>query len=169
MIRNTFYIIILCLSFLSFSQNTNEACTSIYLIRHAEKVRDNSGDRNPHLNPDGILRADKWRDVLKHIKFDMIYSTNLYRTLETATPISEYNQLDIQTYPPSKDYYSKFLESNKGKTILVVGHSNTTPDFVNSLIEKNFYKDIDDNNNGNLYYIQKCDNNEPTHVLFYID
>ena len=169
MIRISFYIVILCLSFLSFSQNTNETCTSIYLIRHAEKVRDNSGDRNPHLNPDGILRADKWRDVLKHIKFDMIYSANLYRTLETATPISEYNQLDIQTYPPSKDYYNQFLESNKGKIILVVGHSNTTPDFVNSLIEKNFYKDIDDNNNGNLYYIHKCDNNEPTHVLFYIN
>ncbi len=169
MIRNTFYIIFLWTSLLSYSQNNNEICTSIYLIRHAEKVRDNTGNKNPHLNPDGILRADKWRDILKHIKFDLIYSTNLFRTLETATPISKYNQLDIQTYSPSKDFYNNFLESNKGQTILVVGHSNTTPNFVNSLIEKNFYKDIDDDNNGNLYYVQKCDNDKPTHVLFYIN
>ena len=32
-------------------------------------------------------------------------------------------------------FYNNFLESNKGQTILVVGHSNTTPNFVNSLIE----------------------------------
>mgnify|MGYP002861990804 CR=1 FL=1 len=169
MIRTAFYIIFLFNSMYSYSQNLNEVCTSIFLIRHAEKVRDNSGDKNPHLNSDGVLRANKWRDVLKHIKFDRIYSTNLYRTLETAFPISKYNQLEIQTYLPSKGYYNQFLELNKGKTILVVGHSNTTPEFVNSLIKNNFYKDISDDNNGNLYYVQKCNNNKPNHLLFYIN
>ena len=37
------------------------------------------------------------------------------------------------------------------KKVLIVGHSNTIPNFVNGLIEKDFYNQIDDLNNSNLY------------------
>jgi len=40
-----------------------------------------------------------------------------------------------------------------GKTVLVVGHSNTTPQFVNKIIGKEEYIDIDDLNNSNLYIV----------------
>ena len=74
MIRKNLYIIILVCSFFSFSQNEN--CTTIYLIRHAEKVRNNPENKNPNLNNKGILRANKWKEVLRHVKFDKILSTN---------------------------------------------------------------------------------------------
>ena len=167
MIKSNLYILLVLISFLSFSQNEN--CTSIYLIRHAEKVRDGSKNSNPHLNAKGLLRADKWKDILRNIKFDKILSTNLFRTLETALPISKTNNLEILEYKPSNKFYKKFLEQNNGKTILIVGHSNTIPLFVNSLINENFYKNIKDNNNGNLYHVYKCGNNNPTHVLYYIN
>tara|TARA_B100000767_G_scaffold251496_1_gene254565 strand:+ start:7872 stop:8375 length:504 start_codon:yes stop_codon:yes gene_type:complete len=167
MIRENLYVIILICSFFSFSQNEN--CTSIYLIRHAEKVRDNSENKNPHLNAKGLLRADKWKDVLRHVKFNKIFSTNLFRTLETASPISKSNDLKIISYNPSKEFYNNFLQKNTGMTILVVGHSNTTPSFVNSLIKEDFYQDIKDDNNGNLYHIYKCGNNPLHHVLYYIN
>ena len=167
MIRENLYVIILICSFFSFSQNEN--CTSIYLIRHAEKVRDNPENKNPHLNAKGLLRADKWKDVLRHVKFNKIFSTNLFRTLETASPISKSNDLKIVSYNPSKEFYNNFLQKNTGMTILVVGHSNTTPSFVNSLIKEDFYQDIKDDNNGNLYHIYKCGNNLLHHVLYYIN
>ena len=167
MIKSNLYILLVLISFLSFSQNEN--CTSIYLIRHAEKVRDGSKNSNPHLNAKGILRADKWKDILKHVKFDKVSSTNLFRTLETASPISKSNDLKINTYVPSKEFYENFIKQNTGKTILIVGHSNTTPSFVNSLIDEDFYNDIKDDNNGNLYHVYKCGNSSPNHVLYYIN
>ena len=167
MIRKNLYVIILICGFFSFSQKEN--CTSIYLIRHAEKVRDNPENKNPNLNAKGRLRANKWKDVLKHVKFDKIISTNLNRTLETASPISKSNDLKIITYSPSKKFYDNFLQQNRGMTILIVGHSNTTPLFVNSLIKEDFYKDIKDDNNGNLYHIYKCGDNPLNHVLYYIN
>ena len=167
MIRKNLYVIILICSFFSFSQKEN--CTSIYLIRHAEKVRDNPENKNPNLNAKGLLRANKWKDVLQHVKFDKIISTNLNRTLETASPISKSNDLKIITYSPSRKFYDNFLQQNTGMTILIVGHSNTTPLFVNSLIKEDFYKDIKDDNNGNLYHIYKCGDNPLNHVLYYIN
>jgi len=165
--KSNLYILVILCSFFSFSQT--EECTSLYLIRHAEKVRDNSGNKNPHLNAKGLLRANKWKDILKHVKFDKVISTNLFRTLETASPISKSNDLKINTYVPSKEFYENFIKQNTGKTILIVGHSNTTPSFVNSLIEEDFYKDIKDDNNGNLYHVYKCGNSSPNHVLYYIN
>ena len=50
-------------------------------------------------------------------------------------------------------YDSIFLQETKGKTVLVVGHSNTTPAFVNKILAVEKYKDIDDNNNANLYIV----------------
>ena len=165
--KSNFHILLILISFLSFSQNKD--CSSIYLIRHAEKVRDGSKNSNPHLNAKGILRADKWKDILKHVKFDKVISTNLFRTLETASPISKSNDLKINTYVPSKEFYENFIKQNTGKTILIVGHSNTTPSFVNSLIDEDFYNDIKDDNNGNLYHVYKCGNSSPNHVLYYIN
>ena len=90
-------------------------------------------------------------------------------TQKLALPISKTNNLEILKYNPSQKFYKKFLEQNNGKTILIVGHSNTIPSFVNSLINENFYKNIKDNNNGNLYHVYKCGNNNPAHVLYYIN
>ena len=167
MIRKNLSLIIFLCSFFSYTQTEN--CTSIYLIRHAEKIRDNSENKNPHLNKKGILRAHRWKNIFKHIEFDKIFSTDLFRTLETAKPISEHNGLKIITYTPSKIYYENFIKNNEGKTIFVVGHSNTTPAFVNALIEKKLYSDIKDDNNGNLYYVNKCDDSPANHVLYFIN
>ena len=84
--------------FNSYSQSIEDSnCTSIYLIRHAEKVRENKNDKNTHLNNKGLIRAEKWNNFFKNIKLDAIYSTNYFRTLETVNPISKDN-LEIQIY-----------------------------------------------------------------------
>ena len=151
----------------SFYFNSQE-CSSFYLIRHAEKLRIDKTERNPKLNEKGILRAEKWKEVLKNITLDKIYSTNYNRTIETANPTSKSQNIDITIYSPSNIDYRNFKEINKGKKVLIVGHSNTIPNFVNGLIEKKFYDQIDDLNNSNLYLVNIC-GDMVSHQLIYVD
>lgn len=132
---------------------TQEETTTYYLIRHAEKDRTDQTNRNPDLNESGLERAIKWADRFKDVKFDAVYSTNYNRTMQTATPTAVSKNLEIQKYYPSKMYDSIFQVDTKGKTVLVVGHSNTTPAFVNKIIREKKYEDMDDNNNANLYIV----------------
>ena len=152
-----------------FSVNlTGQDCTEIYLIRHAEKDRSDVKNRNPELNELGKKRALKWVQVFKNIELDKIYSTNYNRTIQTVTPISKENNIDVSIYSPSKINYEIFISENIGSKVLVVGHSNTIPFFVNGLINKEFYQQIDDLNNSNLYVVTICSNNI-SHKLLYVN
>ena len=61
-----------------------------------------------------------------------------------------------------------FVKSNIGETALVVGHSDTIPGFVNELIENEYYQQIDDLNNSNLYVVSIC-GSSLTHKLIKVD
>jgi len=162
--RHVLLLILLLNNFIISSQD----CTEIYLIRHAEKDRSDIKNRNPELNDMGKKRALKWVQVFKNIELNKIYSTNYNRTIQTVTPISEENNIDISIYSPSKINYKNFILDNSGAKVLVVGHSNTIPFFVNGLIDKESYKQIDDLNNSNLYVVTICGNNI-SHKLLYIN
>ncbi len=162
--KNFILSIFFIVSFYSYSQE----CSSFYLIRHAEKLRIDKTERNPKLNEKGILRAEKWKEILKNINLDKIYSTDYNRTIETANPTSKSQNIDIIIYSPRNIDFRNFKETNKGKKVLIVGHSNTIPNFVNGLIEKDFYDQIDDLNNSNLYLVNICDD-MVSHQLIYIE
>jgi len=142
--------------FLVFSVPEDD-CSTFYLIRHAEKVRTNKSDRDPALNEKGIIRALNWKDYFIDKEISKIYSTNYKRTLETVKPLQEAIGLATILYSPSSIDYKDFISSNKGEIVLVVGHSNTIPNFVNELINKEIYTQIDDLNNSNLYIVNLCD------------
>ena len=147
---------------------TAQDCTEIYLIRHAEKDRSDLKNKNPHLNELGKNRALKWVEVFKNVQFDKIFSTNYNRTVETVTPISLKKKIEISIYSPSNIDYESFKSKTSGEKVLVVGHSNTIPFFVNGLIDKEFYQQIDDLNNANLYKVTICNDNI-THSLLYVN
>lgn len=130
-----------------------EDVSTYYLIRHAEKDRTDKTNKNPNLNDAGLVRAQNWGVHFKDIKFDAIYSTEYNRTKQTALPTAEAKNLDIQFYNPSDINIEAFIEKTKGQTVLVVGHSNTTPKFVNDLLNQEKYEDISDDNNANLYIV----------------
>jgi broad specificity phosphatase PhoE len=96
---------------------------------------------------------------------DAIYSTNYHRTIETAQPTARKNGLDINTYDAGTIDTETFLRDNLGKHVLIVGHSDTTPKFVNSVIGKQIYSDIDDSNNGNIYIVTITGNTITNMVL----
>ncbi|SNR35851.1 SixA phosphatase family protein [Lutibacter flavus] len=161
-----FFLFVLIYS-LNIQAQENEV-TTYYFIRHAEKVRKHKSDKNPKLKKKGNKRAKNWSIVFDNIPFDIIYSTNYKRTIQTATPTAESKDLEVQFYNPRELYNSKFKEDTKGKTVLIVGHSNTTPQFVNKVLGSKKYVDIEDNNNSNLYVLT-ISNNSISDILLKID
>ena len=159
--------ILVLLVFISFDKPSEE-CSNIYLIRHAEKVRTDKSDPDPDLNKRGLLRAENWKNYFTGKNISKIYSTNYKRTIKTATPLAENNNLEILIYSSEDIVYEDFLQSSIGENTLVVGHSNTIPDFVNNLIDEGYYDQIDDLNNSNLYIVSLC-NNGLTHKLITVD
>ena len=139
--------------FALFSACTSNKVTRYYLIRHAEKDRTNTTNKNPNLNSDGVLRAEKWAKYFEKIELDAVYSSDYKRTQQTAIPAAKSKGLIVQLYNPSKMYDSIFKKNTKGKTILVVGHSNTTPVFANTILGQKKYKNMADNDNASLYIV----------------
>ena len=115
--------------------------TTIYLIRHAEKV-DNS--KNPDLSKVGLERAEHWKTILSQVPLKAVYSTDFLRTVQTATPTATSKNLEIIKYDPKTLDLEQLKKEHKGQAILIVGHSNTTPDLVNRIINQKVYAPIDD-------------------------
>ena len=76
--------------------------------------------------------------------------------------------MEIILYSSDDIIYEAFLKSSIGKNTLVVGHSNTIPGFVNNLIDEDYYDQINDLNNSNLYIVSLCDSGI-THKLITVD
>ena len=157
-------VLIFSLLFISLASYSQEV-TTYYFIRHAEKLRVDKTDINPNLNYDGFKRAEAWRDVFSNIPFDAIYSTDYNRTKLTAKPTADSKNLSLLLYNTS-DLYSKAFQNNtKGKTVLIVGHSNTTNVFANKVLGVERYDEINDNNNSNLYIVTVIDGKASSSLL----
>ena len=150
LLKSTLLLILL----FSVSPSFGQEVTTYYLIRHAEKEVSDKSNRDPHLTEIGKERAQVWKEIFKEVAFDKIYSTSYHRTLETARPTAEDHQLSIENYDPKNLYSSDFKEATFGKTVLVVGHSNTTPDLANMILNKKTYNNIEERTYGNLYILQ---------------
>jgi len=153
--------IFLSLSLISYAQEI----TTYYFIRHAEKLRIDKTDKNPNLNFNGYKRAEAWKDVFSNVSFDAVYSTDYNRTKLTAKPTAISKNLPILLYNPNTMYSEAFQNNTKGKTVLVVGHSNTTNVFVNKILGIEKYDEIDDKNNSNLYIVTISDGKSSSLLL----
>ena len=124
-----------------------------YFIRHAEKDRSDPTNKNPSLTIQGLERANKWALFFKDKNIAAVYSTNYKRTQQTALPIAKEQNLEIISYTAKELISEKFIANNKGKNIVIVGHSNTTPELVNSLLGEKKYEDIADRENNNVFIV----------------
>ena len=62
-------------------------------------------------------------------------------------------------------YSEAFQNNTKGKTVLIVGHSNTTNVFANKVLGVERYNEINDNNNSNLYIVTVIDGKASSSLL----
>ena len=163
------FVLLLTLPSCAQDTSNNNETTTYYFIRHAEKDRSDKTNRDPNLIQDGVLRAAKWSLVFENIDFDAVYSTNYNRTKQTAQPTAEKKGLEVTIYDPRQLFSEEFANSTKGKTVLVVGHSNTTPAFVNAVLGTKKHDDIDDSNNANLYIVTISSSGEKSDTVLVIN
>ncbi len=133
---------------------TDTGVSTFYFIRHAEKDRSNSENSDPELTQKGLGRAMHWAEILRDVELDAIYSTDYNRTSMTAAPTSVKQDVDVEYYDPRIIDFEQFKVENLNRTVLVVGHSNTTPNFVNNIIGEEKYPAMDDDDNGSLFVVQ---------------
>ncbi|MEJ2162406.1 MAG: phosphoglycerate mutase family protein [Robiginitalea sp.] len=127
--------------------------STFYFIRHAEKDRSNPGDPDPELSQKGLGRAMHWAEILNDVPLDAIYSTDYKRTEMTAAPTAVKQNLTVQYYDPGTMDAAAFKTENTGRNVLVVGHSNTTPDVINRLTGEDRFSMMDDDDNGSLFIV----------------
>lgn len=100
--------------------------TTVYIVRHAEKVDDTD---STNLSPAGEQRALALADTLAQRGIDAIFSTPYRRTRQTAQPLADRLRLPVQPYQKTADIVNRVGEMRR-KTALVVGHSNTILDIA---------------------------------------
>lgn len=118
------------------SASAPPAATTVIIVRHAEKGADDP--RDPSLTSVGRERAVALREVLKDARVSAIYSTQYKRNKQTVEPLAKQfgltvierpvNSTNSNSYPA--DIAREVLAANQGKTVVVVGHSNTVPQIV---------------------------------------
>lgn len=128
--------------------------STFYFIRHAEKDRSDPENEDPELNQAGLGRAMHWAEILDDIEMDAVYTTDYERTTMTAAPISVKKDLTVQYYDPELLDIEQFKADNLGNKVLVVGHSNSTPDLVNRMLGEERFEPMDDTDNGSLFIVQ---------------
>ena len=143
--------------------------TTYYFIRHAEKDSSDPTDKDPKLTKEGETRAENWGKVFKEVPFDAIYSTNYNRTRSTAQKIADSQGKEVQFYDPSKMNDQDFQDQTKGKIVLVVGHSNTNPAFVNQILKQKKYESIDEKESGSLFIVTVLPDGTKTSKVLYIN
>ncbi|HET8752759.1 MAG TPA: phosphoglycerate mutase family protein [Salinimicrobium sp.] len=153
----------------SIEPNKPEEMTTYYFIRHAEKDVSDPANADPVLNEKGQKRAEKWAEVFSEVPLDMIYVSQYQRTRQTAEPIAKAHNISISTYSTSKLNDPDFQAKTKGKTVLVVGHSDINPEFANYIMEEEVFKQIEDSQSGSLYIITVSPSGEKSSQLLYIN
>jgi phosphohistidine phosphatase SixA len=70
-------------------------------------------------------------------------------------PIASKYRIGISSYDPKNQVaFAEQLKAMKGKIVLVVGHSNTTPALVNLLIGTAKYANLADNEYNKIWILQ---------------
>jgi broad specificity phosphatase PhoE len=146
---------------------------TIILLRHAEKdVSANANKADPELSAEGQRRAERLIGTVGKYKPQQIFSTIFKRSRDTAAPLAENLNTDyrLQTqfydYAELKNLAERLLKLN-AKTVVVVGHSNTTPELANLLIKQDKYKALDDSEYGKVWIIKIKKNKVEDTVIDY--
>lgn len=122
---------------LPLSAVAQSAPTVIIIARHAEKGATPAND--PPLTDAGVVRAKALAAAVAAAKVQAVITTQLVRTRETGRPAAEAAGLTMETVPTggATEVHAKAVadaaRKHAGKTVLVVGHSNTVMRIVEAL------------------------------------
>lgn len=131
---------------------TGCSITTVYVVRHAEKVDETD---STDLSPAGRQRALALADTLAGQSIDSIFTTPFRRTRQTAEPLA--NRIAVRSVdysPKSTDLIVNRVSRIRGKKVLVVGHSNTILDITKGLGAKPTLAKIESGDYDNLMVVR---------------
>jgi len=137
--------------YLKVQELTKDATSNVFFVRHAEKIKD--GVKNPGLTSKGIERSKVLSDLLKEVKLSAVYSTRYKRTQSTALPTANSQGLQVIEYNAAKidSLVMAFSKQHENENILIVGHSNSTPRFINAMMHQTKLPPIDESDSPSLF------------------
>lgn len=107
------------------------AATTVWVLRHAEKVDD--GSRDPALSPEGITRAAALAALLSEEDVAAVFTTPYERTRATVRPLAEAEELELSPYDPVDFAGLASRVREVDGDVVIVGHSNTVIPIVQAL------------------------------------
>lgn len=133
----------------SIPQTGRSKTTILLLVRHAEKA----GGGDSPLSEAGKRRAQHLAAILKNFGLQEVYASPYQRTQQTAQAVAQAHGLKVTPYDPSRleDFLDLVLIRNKGQRVLIVGHSNTTPELLNLIVGREAYQQIADDDYDQLF------------------
>ena len=123
------------------------------LIRHAEKILASGND--PQLSTKGWQRANELVHIFDAVDIDAVYASPYRRAIDTARPLATAKQLEILHYDPNElvSFAQEILKTHQGETVVIIGHSNTTPQLTNTLAGTE-YSDLEETEYDWLYFVE---------------
>jgi phosphohistidine phosphatase SixA len=151
-----YLFIFLALVALQNSANAQQepGVTKIFIVRHAEK----EAGKDPLLTAAGNARAGDLMRALQNEGIQKIYVSQYRRTQNTGDSLRLQLKIDTVHYTADTvcdNLINAIMEHGDfGKTILIVGHSNTLPQIIRKLGATDYpYGDLPDNAFDNLFMI----------------
>lgn len=114
----------------------HEEPTIVIVVRHAERGTEPADD--PRLTPAGEERALALVEALRGAKVDVVLHTPRVRTRDTALPVARHFGITPEVVPltPGASHVEAMaaaVRKHHGKTVVVVGHSNTIMQYIAAL------------------------------------
>lgn len=114
----------------------HEEPTIVIFVRHGERGTTPAND--PQLTPAGQARARALVDAVRDAKVKAVLHTPLVRTRDTALPVAQHFGLTPEIVPLAAgnahiEAMAAAIKKHHGKTVVVVGHSNTIMRYIAAL------------------------------------
>jgi phosphohistidine phosphatase SixA len=117
-----------------------QGATTVVVVRHAERATTNPQDRDPGLSPAGEQRARELARLLRDRRVGAVVTSQFARTRLTGAPTAEAAGVAVDSVAVGRDLQAHVAAvadlvrtRHAGKTVLVVGHSNTVTKIVAAL------------------------------------
>jgi len=137
--------------------------TTVYIVRHAEKDTLTKID-DPELSAEGRARAQALNQLLARRQPAALFTTETKRARATLAPLAAALKLEPQAYDPKRgrDLADRILKEYAGKSVVIVGHSNTVLSLIDDFGGIPPVDEIRDNEHDYLFVVRVAPGMQPT-------
>lgn len=135
----------------------SRSTTAIFIVRHAEKATMQGDD--PGLNDVGRQRAEELARLVQFAEveesIDNVFVSQYRRSIDTAAPLIRETGVPVNEYraEDSKSLVRELLNNHRGKTVLVVAHSNTVGEIAALLGSRKALPEMTEDDYDDIYLI----------------